>query len=71
MGKFNLLTNGEDAMKRVVVVDWDGKALPPCGACREWMTHLMPDDYREIEVLPDCDSGRVATLGGLTPEWWI
>ena len=42
-----MLTNGEDAIKRVVTGNWDGKVLAPCGACRE----LMPQDYREIEVM--------------------
>ena len=46
-----MLTNGEDAIKRVVTGNWDGKVLAPCGACREQMTQLMPQDYREIEVM--------------------
>ncbi len=41
---FTMLTHGEDAIKRVVAVNWDGKVLPPCGACRELMTQLMPDN---------------------------
>ena len=68
---FNMLTCGEDAIKRVVAVNWDGKALPPCGACRELMTQLMPEGYKDIEVMLDYDTGRMVTLGELTPEWWI
>lgn len=68
---FNMLTNGEDAIKRVVAVNWDGKVLPPCGACRELMTQLMPDSYREIEVMLNYEKGEVVTLGELTPKWWI
>lgn len=45
--------------------------LPPCGACRELMTRLMPKNYREIEILLDYEAGEVATLGELTPRWWI
>lgn len=56
-----MLTNGEDAIRRVVAVD--GKVLAPCGACRELMTQLMPKDYR---VMLDYDTGRVVTLGELT-----
>ena len=63
---FNMLTNGEDAIKRVVAVNWDGKVLAPCGACRELMTQLMPDNYRAIEVMMDYENGEVATLGELT-----
>lgn len=68
---FNMLTNGEDAIKRVIAVDRTGKAIPPCGACREFMTQLMPDSYREIEIMMDYEHNRVVTLGALTPEWWI
>ena len=68
---FNMLTNGEDAMKRVVAVNWDGKVLSPCGACREVMTQLMPKTYLGIEVMFDFDKKVVKTLGELTQEWWI
>ena len=68
---FNMLTNGEDAIRRVVAVNRDGKVLAPCGACRELMAQLMPDRYREIEVMMDYETGEVVTLGALTPRWWI
>ena len=68
---FNMITNGEDAMKRVIAINWDGKAMPPCGACRELMSQLMPENYKTVEVMMDYEKGRVVTLGDLTPEWWI
>ena len=68
---FNMLTNGEDAIRRVVAVNWDGRVLPPCGACRELMTQLMPEAYRQIEVMVDHETGEIVTLGELTPRWWI
>lgn len=68
---FHMLTQGENALRRVVAVGWDGKVLPPCGACRELMTQLMPETYREVEILLDYDTGEVARLGDLTPRWWI
>ena len=43
----------------------------PCGACREFMAQLMPDGYRDIEIMMDCAQNRVVTLGELTPQWWI
>ena len=55
----------------MIAVNWDGKAMPPCGACRELMVQLMPEDYKSVEVMLDYKAGRVMTLGGLTPEWWI
>ena len=68
---FNMITNGENAIKRVIAVNWDGKAMPPCGACRELMTQLMSKDYRDVQVMLDYENNRVVTLGELTPEWWI
>lgn len=68
---FNMLTNGEDAIKRVVAVNWNGKVMPPCGACRELMTQLMPNDYKNIEVMLDYENNKIVKLGELTPEWWI
>ena len=68
---FNMITNGEDAIKRVIAINSDGKAIPPCGACREFMTQLMPDTYRNIEIMMDYEKGKIITLGELTPEWWI
>ena len=68
---FNMITNGEDAIRRVIAVNWKGEAIPPCGACREFMAQLMPEDYRSIEIMVDYDKERVVTLGDLTPEWWL
>ena len=68
---FNMLTCGESTIRRVIAVNWDGKAMPPCGACRELMTQLMPGNYGKIEIMLDYSGGRVVTLGELTPEWWI
>lgn len=68
---FNMITNGENAIRRVIAIDRDGKAIPPCGACREFMAQLMPDDYRSVEIMLNYETGRVVTLGELTPEWWL
>lgn len=68
---FNLITNGESAIRRVIAVNWDGKAMAPCGACRELMAQLMPTEYKGIEIMMDYDGNKIMTLGELTPEWWI
>lgn len=68
---FNMITNGEDAIRRVIAVNSKGEAIPPCGACREFMAQLMPEDYRSIEIMMDYENDRVVTLGDLTPEWWL
>lgn len=68
---FNMITNGEDAIKRVIAINREGKAISPCGACREFMVQLMPEEYRKIEIMMDYENKRIVTLGDLTPEWWI
>lgn len=68
---FNMITNGEHRIKKVLAVMPDGKTGAPCGACRELMVQLMPHDYPKIEIMLDYEEGRVVTLGELTPEWWI
>ena len=68
---FHMLTCGEQEIARVLALMPDGKVGAPCGACRELMVQLMPDDYQKIEILMDMETGRVVTLGQLTPEWWI
>lgn len=68
---FHMLTQGEHEIRRVIAVNSDGKAIPPCGACREFMTQLMPNNYRNIEIMLNYDTGEIVTLGELTPKWWI
>ena len=68
---FNMLTNGETVIKKVIAVLPDGKTGAPCGACRELMVQLMPDNYKEIEIMLDYESEKIVNLGALTPEWWI
>lgn len=68
---FNMLTNGEQEIKKVLAIMPNGKSGAPCGACRELMVQLMPNSYREIEVLMDFETEEIVTLGELTPKWWI
>ena len=68
---FNMLTNGEHRIRRVLAVMPDGKNGAPCGACRELMVQLMPQDYGDIEITLDIESMKTAHLSELTPEWWI
>ena len=68
---FNMLTNGENRITRVLAIMPDGSGGAPCGACRELMVQLMPGQYSGVEVLLDYETERITTLGELTPEWWI
>ena len=68
---FNMITNGEQVIEKVIAILPDGSNGAPCGACRELMVQLMPENYKGIEIMMDYEQERVLTLGELTPEWWI
>jgi len=68
---FNMITNGEQEIDKVIAILPDGSTGAPCGACRELMVQLMPDAYKEIEIMLDYSTGRTIKLGDITPEWWI
>lgn len=68
---FNMITNGEQEIIKVLAIMPNGKTGAPCGACRELMVQLMPDTYQKIEIMLDYENEKIVTLGELTPEWWI
>ena len=68
---FNMLTNGEHRISKVLAIMPDGSVGAPCGACRELMVQLMPGHYQNIQILLDYENEKITTLGELTPHWWI
>ena len=56
---FNMITNGEDKIKRVLAIMPDGNTGSPCGACREFMTQLMPGKYHTVEVMLDYEQEKM------------
>ena len=68
---FNMITNGEQEIDKVLCIPPNEGKGAPCGACRELMVQLMPDSYKDIEIMLDYKTGKTITLGDITPEWWI
>ena len=68
---FNMLTNGENEIDKILCIMPDGKNGAPCGACRELMVQLMAGKYHNVEIMLDYETGKTVTLGEITPEWWI
>ena len=62
-----MITAGENRVRKMVAVNWDGHILPPCGRCREFISQLH-DDNRDAEVL--VAEGVVLTLRDLLPHDW-
>lgn len=68
---FNMLTNGDNEIDKVLCIMSDGSNGAPCGACRELMVQIMADNYQDIEIMIDYAAERIVKLGDITPEWWI
>ena len=68
---FNMITNGEHEIDKVLCIMPDGSNGAPCGACRELMVQMMAGHYKDVEILLDYEKERIVTLGEITPEWWI
>ena len=68
---FNMITNGENEIRRVLAIMPDGKTGAPCGACREFMAQLMMGRYQDVEIMLDYETGKIVTLDVLTPKWWL
>ena len=68
---FNMITNGEYEIDKVLCILPDGTCGAPCGACRELMVQIMAGKYYDIEIMLDYNKGKTVTLGEITPEWWI
>ncbi|MBC6349699.1 cytidine deaminase [Lactobacillus melliventris] len=68
---FNMITNGETKINRVLALMADGKNGAPCGACREFIVQLMEKDYLQVEIMLDYEKDKVTTMGELTPQWWL
>ena len=68
---FNMITCGESQISKVLAILPDGTTGAPCGACRELMVQLMPESYKDVEIMLDYEKEKIVTLGELTPQWWI
>src|SRR5262250_2096294 len=64
----SMVTHGEQSISRIVAVLRDGKVLPPCGRCREFMRQIDVNNMDRTEVLLGRD--RVVKLRDLMPHPW-
>lgn len=59
-----MVTDGESRVLKMVAVDWEGRVIPPCGRCREFISQLHDEnDATEVMVR----EGVVVTLRDLLP----
>lgn len=62
-----MITAGENQVVKMVAVNWNGKVLPPCGRCREFISQLHPLN-RNAEVMVTRD--KVVKLQDLLVFDW-
>ena len=62
-----MITAGESRVLKMVAVGWDGRVMPPCGRCREFISQL-DDGNRDARVM--VAQGTVVTLRELLPFDW-
>ena len=62
-----MVTAGENRIVKMIAVNWDGKNLPPCGRCREYISQLHKDNINtEVMVKEDI----IVTIRELLPYNW-
>src|SRR5574341_2644422 len=62
-----MVTAGESRVVKMVAVNWDGRILPPCGRCREFISQLHPDNPNAEVIVGE---GKVVALRELLPYDW-
>lgn len=62
-----MITAGESHVRKMIAVGWDGRIMPPCGRCREFIAQLH-DSNMEAEVMVGKDI--IAELNKLLPYDW-
>jgi len=63
----SMVTAGESKIVTIVGVNSDGKIVPPCGRCREFIYQINGDNGGTRVILHD----KVVTLRQLLPEHWM
>jgi len=62
-----MITAGESRVLKMVAVNWDGRILPPCGRCRDFVNQL-DDENGDARVL--VREGLAVALRDLLPYDW-
>ncbi len=62
-----MITAGENRVVKMIAVDANGKILPPCGRCREFISQLHEENCRAEVMVRE---GTIVTLQTLLPYDW-
>ena len=62
-----MITAGENRVLKMIAVGWDGRIMPPCGRCREFVNQIHGDNLNtEVMVAEDV----IKTIRELLPHDW-
>jgi len=62
-----MVTAGESQVLKMIAVGWDGRIMPPCGRCREYISQLHNENLNaEVMVGEDI----IVTIKELLPYNW-
>ena len=64
-----MIADGETVIRRVVCVFRDGSLWPPCGACREFISQLSPEN-KKTKFLTKLEGEEEKTLADFLPDPW-
>ncbi len=59
-----MITAGESRIRKVVAVSADGKIMPPCGRCREFISQMHADNIQAEALVGE---NQIVTIGQLLP----
>ena len=62
-----MITAGESRVVKMIAVGWDGRVMPPCGRCREFISQLHQENLN-AEVMVSEET--IVTLRELLPYDW-
>jgi cytidine deaminase len=62
-----MVTAGEHQVVEMIAVNWDGRIIPPCGRCREFISQLHPENRHALVKIGE---STTLPLGDLLPHIW-
>ena len=62
-----MITAGENRVSKMIAVGWDGRIMPPCGRCREFISQIHNENLNTEVMVAE---GVIVTLRELLPHDW-
>ena len=63
----SMIAHGESQIKKIIALSKEGKILPPCGRCREFMFQINHDNLKTKIIIAE---KKIVSLEELLPHRW-